>query len=416
MQLPEKQNGFPWGDAPWLAHRAKTDLRNTPVNIYEVHLGSWRRGRGGAPLPCGEIARLLVPYAKQMGFTHVHLLPVARHAPGDQWGYDCTDGWTPDPRIGTARELMALVDALHRAGVGVFLDWVCPSVPPEELTACALHWIDTYHLDGLRPVYAPGCPPAPLERLHKELSARRPDVCVMGFGAARDTKFNWVSPFASFDPSTPSILAFSHDEAARASLLSRMDGDEAARFAAVRVFYTRLLALPAKSLLMMGSEFGQPGPWRCEHSLDWHLTEQPGGEAHRRLSNFFRAAGDCYLRTAALWELDDSPDGFRPLYDANGISAFLRADRRGNAVLAVFNLSDRERPDISLGVPRPGRYTALLRTDAGEFGGEGRLPAYARSSPVPLHGMEQSVTLGLPPISAVLLKCPRKNQSEKVFP
>lgn len=416
MQIPEKQDAFPWGDGPWLKRRAETALQSAPVNIYEVHLGSWRRTADGGRLAMGELTRLLVPYVKQMGFTHVHLLPAALHAPEDERGYRCTDPWQLDRRCGTPEEFMALVDALHRAGVGVFLDWVCPPLPPEEAAACALRWLDGFHLDGLRPVFAPDCsrPPA-LEPLHEAIRSRRSDVCVIGFGQ-QTASFSWVCPFAPLDPSRPAILALSHDEVDRTSLLGRMGGEGAEPFAAVRALYARMLALPAKALTMMGCEFGQREAWHCGQSLDWHLTERPEGTLHRQLMDFFRAAGDCYLRTSALWQLDGAPEGFCPLYDDGGVSAFLRTDRRGRAVLAVFNLTDAPRGGFALGVPRRGRYTALLRTDAPEFGGEGRLPAQLTATPVPLHGMGQFLSFDLPPMSAVLLNCPRKNQNEKVFP
>lgn len=397
MKCPD---AFPWGDGAWLARRGRHDLRSAPLNIYEVHLGSWRRGADGAPLSCGEIAAQLVPYVKQTGFTHVHLLPLARHAPEDSWGYCCTDPWTPDPRCGSPGELMALIDALHRAGVGVFLEWVCPPLPPEEAAACALHWLDEYHLDGLRPVCAPGCtePPA-LEQLCAGISALRPGVCMMGYGASAETAFNWASPFVRADLSRPAIFALSHDETARVSLLERMDGDDAAKFAAVRALYTCLLALPAKTLTMMGCEFGQRGPWRSEHSLDWHLMQQPEGDLHRKLHAFFRAAGSCYLRTGALWQLDGSPEGFTPLWEQDGVYAFLRADRRGRRVLAAVNFSPERRDGLSLAVPRPYRYSPLFHTNQSEFGGDGRPPAAIS------RGGEAAVTLDLPPGSAALWAC-----------
>lgn len=406
MQNQTEQDAFPWGDGPWLARRAKLRLRSAPLNIYEMHLGSWRRTGEGAPLSCREIAQWLVPYVKRLGFTHVHLLPVAGHHPEDIWGYRCTDPWSLDGRCGTPEEFMYLVDQLHRAGIGVFLDWVCPALPEDQLTSCALSWLDTFHLDGLRPVCAPdGAAPPPPEWLRERLTALRPGVCVM-----QEPGLHWVNPCVRADLTQAPIFALSHDEVTHGngSLLSRMPGSSRDKSACLRAFYTFLLALPGKTLIMMGSEFGQWNQWCSEQSLDWHLLDQQDadGELHRQLQAFFRAANDLYLRTPALWQLDGSPGGFRPLYQKANVYVFLRTGRRGGAVLAAVNLSSAHRDNLSVGVPRPGQYTEIFRTDRAEFGGDGRPAARVHSDPIPRHGMEQSLTLDLPPMSAVLLNCP----------
>jgi 1,4-alpha-glucan branching enzyme len=183
---------FRWGDAAWLAARARRDLLHEPLSIYEVHLGSWRRvvEEGGRFLDYGELADRLANYVEEMGFTHVELLPVTEHPFYGSWGYQTLGYFAPSRRYGSPREFMAFVDHLHRRGVGVILDWVPAHFPRDPhglvyfdgthlyehadprqrehpdwgtliynygrnevanfLLDSALFWLDRYHADGLR--------------------------------------------------------------------------------------------------------------------------------------------------------------------------------------------------------------------------------------------------------------------------
>ena len=183
---------YAWGDDEWMARRRAANALDAPLSIYEVHLGSWRRvpEEGNRFLSYRELAEQLPPYVQQMGFTHVELLPVTEHPFYGSWGYQTTGFFAPTARYGTPEDFMALVDALHRHGIGVILDWV-PSHFPDDahglayfdgtslyehadprlgyhpdwksyifnygrhevrsfLMSSALFWLETYHLDGLR--------------------------------------------------------------------------------------------------------------------------------------------------------------------------------------------------------------------------------------------------------------------------
>lgn len=184
--------GYGWKDAAWMAGRAKAQDRRAPISIYEVHPGSWRRryDDGGRPLSYQEMARDLVAYAKDMGFTHLELMPVSEFPFDGSWGYQPVGLYAPTIRFGPPHEFRDLVDAAHRAGLGVLLDWVPGHFPtdahglarfdgtelyehadPREgfhqdwntliynygrtevqnfLTANAVYWLDEYHIDGLR--------------------------------------------------------------------------------------------------------------------------------------------------------------------------------------------------------------------------------------------------------------------------
>jgi 1,4-alpha-glucan branching enzyme len=184
-------DGYAWGDAEWMAARRHRRADETPMSVYEVHLGSWRRQEDGDRfLGYPELARQLADYVTAMGFTHVELLPVTEHPFYASWGYQTIGYYAPTRRYGTPAEFMAFVDCLHQRGIGVILDWVPAHFPqdahglayfdgthlyehadPRErehpdwgtrvfnygrrevanfLIANALFWLDRYHIDGLR--------------------------------------------------------------------------------------------------------------------------------------------------------------------------------------------------------------------------------------------------------------------------
>jgi 1,4-alpha-glucan branching enzyme len=115
---------FPWRDEGWLRRRAETPLYAGALNIYEVHLGSWRRHENGETYSYRDSADALARYVKDMGYTAVELLPVTEYPLDDSWGYQCTGYFAPTSRYGTPEDFLYLVDRLHRAGLAVILDWV----------------------------------------------------------------------------------------------------------------------------------------------------------------------------------------------------------------------------------------------------------------------------------------------------
>ena len=183
-------SGHQWGDDDWLRSRAEADWLHAPMNIYEIHAGSWRRHPDGRVFNYRELADTLVPYVKDMGYTHIEFLPITEHPLDESWGYQTTGYFAPSSRFGGPDDLKYLIDACHQAGIGAILDWVPGHFPMDAwalarfdgsalyehedprlgvhqdwgthifnygrnevkgfLLASADYWLREYHFDGLR--------------------------------------------------------------------------------------------------------------------------------------------------------------------------------------------------------------------------------------------------------------------------
>lgn len=132
--------GYDWQDAAWQMKRLEFNPYVSPINIYEVHIGSWRRHGDGEYLTYLEFAEQVIPYVKEMGYTHIELLPVMEHPLDMSWGYQVTGFFSATARYGTPKQFMQLIDACHQANIGVLLDWVPAHFPRDEM--------GLYHFDG----------------------------------------------------------------------------------------------------------------------------------------------------------------------------------------------------------------------------------------------------------------------------
>ena len=127
----EAEDGFVWHDGLYRARRRKEKILNRPVNIYEVHAGSWKRHEDGSVLSFRELAQQLVPYVKDMGYTHIELLPVMEYPYDPSWGYQITCYYAPTHRYGAPEDRKYFIDEAHKAGIGVILDWVPAHFPKD---------------------------------------------------------------------------------------------------------------------------------------------------------------------------------------------------------------------------------------------------------------------------------------------
>ncbi|MDK2857920.1 MAG: 1,4-alpha-glucan branching enzyme [Verrucomicrobiota bacterium] len=134
---------YQWNDADWMAQRPQAKWHEKPISVYEVHLGSWKRGDGLRWLTYRELAEQLVPYATEMGYTHIELMPIAEHPFDGSWGYQTSGYYAPTSRFGTPDDFRYLVDRCHQNGLGVILDWVPAHFPKD---AHGLGYFDGTHL------------------------------------------------------------------------------------------------------------------------------------------------------------------------------------------------------------------------------------------------------------------------------
>jgi 1,4-alpha-glucan branching enzyme len=204
------------------------------------------------------------------------------------------------------------------------------------------------------------------------------------------------------------MLPLSHDEVVygKGSLIRKMPGDDWQKFANLRLLFGYMYAQPAKKLLFMGGEIGQWSEWDHESSLEWYLLDYDRHESLRRwvdeLSWFYR-------REPALHELDLDPAGFEWI-DANdadnSVLSFLRKGRTTDDIILVLcNFTPMPRPNYRVGVPRVGHWQEVMNSDAREYGGSGQGNLGGVDTvPVPLHGHNHSLTITLPPLSALFLK------------
>jgi 1,4-alpha-glucan branching enzyme len=429
-----------WSDEAWMAGRADRHHPGAPISIYEIHAGSWKRPWDGQTLHDWDaLADHLIPYVARLGFTHLQLMPIAEHPFGGSWGYQPLGQFAPSARYGQPQALARFVDRCHQAGLGVILDWVPAHFPndahglerfdgtalyehadPQEgfhpdwntliynlgrqevasfLIASALHWLDRFHIDGLRVdavasmlyrdysrkagQWTPNIHGgrenlesiAFLRRLNAEVARRFPCAITIaeestawpgvtapvdqgGLGFSYKWNMGWMNDTLRYmhrDPvhrgwhgddlgfgltyafSERFILPLSHDEVVhgKGSLLSKMPGDRWRQFANLRALLALTWAHPGKKLLFMGGEFGQHREWNHDGELDWALADEP---EHAGLQRLVADLNRVYRDQGALHHTDADPRGFCWIAencDQDGVFVFERRSFHGGAPMIV---------------------------------------------------------------------------------
>ncbi|MBB5694576.1 1,4-alpha-glucan branching protein GlgB [Muricoccus pecuniae] len=470
-----KPVSHPWNDAAWMDRRAGLQAPDAPISIYEVHPSSWWRAENGEAPDWDGLAARLIPYVRGMGFTHVELLPIMEHPFGGSWGYQPLGLFAPTARFGTPEGFSRFVDHCHEAGIGVILDWVpahFPSDPhglgqfdgtalyehadPREgfhrdwntliynfgrnevrgfLIASALHWLEHYHVDGLRVdavasmlyrdysrnagEWVPNIhggrenleAVAFIKELNEVVRARCPGAIMVaeestawpgvsasvsegGLGFHYKWNMGWMHDTLHYmqeDPvnrrwhhgqmtfglvyafSEKFMLPLSHDEVVhgKGSLLRKMPGDDWQKRANLRAYLSFMWTHPGKKLLFMGGEIAQPTEWNHDTQIPWHLLDDP---RHRGVQELVRDLNRAYRAHPALHQRDADPAGFAWVVgdDAgNSVLAFLRYAEGAAPALVVCNLTPVPREGYRIGVPSAGWWREILNSDAASYGGSG---------------------------------------------
>lgn len=477
-------SAFDWSDSDWMEKRAEKQRKDSPISVYELYLGSFARSDEYEYLNYRDLADKIIPYIKDMGYTHVELMPIMEHPLDGSWGYQITGYYAPTSRYGSPKDFAAFVDKLHNVGIGVLLDWVPGHFPKDEfglacfdgtylyehpderrrehphwgtfvfdygkpevsnfLIANALFWIEKYHVDGLRfdavasMLYLDygresneWMPNMYGGRDHLEavefikyansiIHKRNPDVLTIAEestawpmvtgnlehgGLGFDYKWNmgymhdfleYIGNFPYLRPKVHNkltfsmvyayheafMLAFSHDEAVhgKGTMLGKMPGDEASRFAALRTTYAYMMMHPGKKLLFMGQDIGEYEEFSEHRTVRFDLLRYP---YHNGVNLLVKDLNKLYTTNPALTELDQSPEGFSWINFTNpkeGIVSFVRKGKdKNSALFVVANFGGRTR-DISAGVPWEGYYKEIINTDAIKYGGSGIVNARIKTT------------------------------------
>lgn len=470
-------DGFVWNDFEFISKRMSdyevSNHNNRPLNIYEVHLGSWKRYEDGGFFNYQKVAHELASYVKEMGYTHIELLPVMEHPLDDSWGYQVTGFFSPTSRFGTPYDFKYFVDYMHQQNIGVILDWVPGHFPKDAfalarfdgtavyeyfddrvgehkewgtyvfdysksevrsfLVSNAIYWIKEYHIDGIRVDAVSSMlylnygrtnflrnihggienleAISFLQYLNKTIHEQSPDVMMIaeestswpkvtekiengGLGFSHKWNMGWMHDTTKYFSrdyiyrkwhqsqisfslvyafSENFILPLSHDEVVhgKGSMINKMQGDNWRKFASLRTLYAYMMAHPGGKLLFMGSEFGQFIEWRFYEQLEWFMLKH---EMHYKLHEFVKCLNHTYLLENALWEQNQSWDGFawNSADDSdNNMFVFSRFANDGKAIVVVLNMSVNPHMEYAIGVRNQGTYSVLLDSDSAAFGGSG---------------------------------------------
>ncbi len=469
------ENDYQWGDADFRARRRPAE-ESAPLNIYEIHLGSWRRYADGNPYSYRDIAPQLASYVRQLGCNAVEIMPVMEHPLDASWGYQLTGYFAPTSRYGQPSDLKFLIDTLHQNNIKVILDWVPGHFPRDDfglanfdgqplyeyadaikaehpnwgtlvfdfalaevrsfLLSNAWYWLEEFNVDGLRVDavssmvylnfgrdYAASARNVnggyenleaiafiremnemirenfPYSIVAAEESSTFPKVTRPvsegGLGFTHKWNMGWMNDTLSYmtsdyyargqvhDKITFSmmysfsenfILPFSHDEVVhgKKSLLGRMPGDYWRQFASLRTCYMYQMSFPGAKLNFMGNEFAPFIEWRYYEELEWFLLQYPN---HKGMFDFVTTLNHIYLENPALWEVDDSWEGFEWIVTddrENSIFAYARyAKEQRQTIVSVLNMTPASYKNYRLPVLHPGRYRLILNSDDAQYQGSG---------------------------------------------
>ena len=505
-------DNYKWNDKEWMKKRHKNNACDAPISVYEMHVGSWRRNpeEDNRYLTYKELAEELVPYLKEMNYTHVEFMPLSEYPYFGSWGYQVVGYFSATSRFGEPEDLMYLIEELHKNNIGVIMDWV-PShfavdmhglinfdgtalyehddprqgFHPEWgsiifnygrnevksfLISSAMFWLDKYHVDGIRvdavasmlhldyareegewiPNKDGGNKNLEavdfLQKLNESVYKEFPDIMMIaeestawpmvtgltsqgGLGFGFKWNMGWMHDtlkYMSYDPiyrehhhsqltfslwyafDEHFMLPLSHDEVVhmKGSLINKMPGDEAHKFANLRVMYAYMMSHPGKKLLFMGGELAQYSEWHYEGSLDWHMLENP---YHLKLQKMLSDLNLIYKNQKALHQYDEKQIGFEWIdngdFQYNCISYIRKSDNEEENIYVLCNFSNSQRSQYKTGVPFEGEYEEIFNSQSSYYAGSnegniGKIKAIKEQ----MHNKEYSLELTLPALGVIYLK------------
>lgn len=357
---------YKWTDDAYMKSRGEISA----VNIYEVHMPTWKRGSDGRALTYVEFGKAIASYVKTMGYNYIQLMPLMEYRDDDGWGYDTTGMFAPTSRFGSPTDFMEMVNILHGKGIGVIMDMV--SVRDVD---CLTYWLDTYHLDGIR------LEEQELLDAFRSMTGDRYSDVLVGLGwnteaVTRITDYMMIPPvsrgsFADYmcaltlGGDEKDVLAMSHDEVAyeRGSYASKMSGGYEDKYANLRILFGLFMALPGRKLTFMGQELGGFAGFDGRTAIDWSVLDF---DANSYFQKYVRELNKLYAAYPAFYEAD----GEVSFCEKGSVMSFARCSADGD-VYVVCNLGIKDVADYRLSVADDGRYKVLFSSDNAKFGGEG---------------------------------------------
>ncbi len=511
-------DSYEWYDHEWYKFKEEHPHDELPMNIYEIQAGSWRKYEDGNFFSYRKLADELIPYVKEMGYTHIEFMPITEYPLDDSWGYQVTGYYAPTSRFGEPNDLKYLIDQCHQNGIGVILDWVPAHFPKDEhglarfdgtccyeyegerkgehkewgtyifnfaryevlsfLISSAMFWVENFHFDGIRVdavasmLYLDYNRPKGqwdpndeggkenfdavefIKKMNTSIHKYHPDAMMIAEestswphvsapveqgGLGFDYKWNmgWMNDmlhYMSLDPlwrpfnhdsltfsffyafSEKFILPISHDEVVygKHSLIEKMPGDPAQKYASVRVFMAYMMAHPGKKLIFMGSEIAQEKEWDFKTELDWAVLND---QNHKMLNDFYRDLNNFYINNKPLYEVDFKWEGFNWIHHddyTKSVIAFRRISKNGDEIIVLCNFQPFKHEDYHIGVPEYGIYDEVFNTDDPRYGGSGVLNGKGiETSDIAIHGCEQSISITVPPLSVSYFKLAEKKERPK---
>ena len=500
---------YSWTDDDFLSYREKQDFFKSPVNIYEVHAGSWRTHDDGSFYTYKELADTLVPYVKEMNYTHIELMPIMEYPFDGSWGYQVTGYFSPTSRYGNPEDLKYFIDKCHENGIYVIMDWVPAHFPRDAhglrifdgaplyeypdprmgehkdwgtmvfdygrdgvvsfLMSSAYYWAKEFHFDGIRVdavssmlyrnysrndgewianKYGGSENFEAIEffkRLNSYMKSEFPGFLMIaeestawpkvthatendGLGFSFKWNMGWMNDslrYISMDPyfrkdnhslltflmmyaySENFILPLSHDEVVhgKKSMLDKFFGCMDDKYSAYKAFLGYYMTIPGKKLMFMGGEFGQMLEWRYDEQLEWNILDV---ENNKKLQKYVSELNKFYLDNKALWECDDSWDGFKWVNHSdcdNSVISYIRKCKNDDEfVVVVSNFTPVDRPIYKIGVPEEGTYEVAFSSDSKRFGGNTPRKKKYKAKKAPYSDMDYTISISIPGNTTVFIK------------